>query len=149
MASPTYQPDSAAACGPPQAQLEPKGFRHTLLDAGWWPSSADLDAELRVLVPVLEHVRGPVTRLLLSVGGWAARPHEIITDGRTVTLGYLAGQSPSMMTVLCADGGMFTVRVAPPGPAFGALGRPGTGRDQDGCQSEGGGLGLLPKRAVR
>jgi Family of unknown function (DUF5994) len=139
MASPTYHPDLPAACASPPAQPEPNGFRHTLLDADWWPGSADPGVELRILVPVLDHVRGPVTRLLLSAGGWASRPHEVVMDGRTVTVGYLAGQSPFMMTVLCADGGTFTVRVAPPG----------TRRDEDVCQADADGLGLLPDRAVR
>jgi Family of unknown function (DUF5994) len=149
MASPTYQPDFPAACQSPRGRSEPNGLRHTTLDAGWRPSSPDLDAELRVLVPILDHVRGPVTRLLLSVGGWSARPHEIIADGRTVTVGYLAGQSPSMMTVLCADGGTFTLRVAPPRPALDDSSRPETGRDEDRCPTEAGALGLLPNRAVR
>ncbi|MGK5682223.1 DUF5994 family protein [Actinoplanes sp. URMC 104] len=149
MASPTYQPHSPTPCASPQVQPEPNGSRRTSLDADWWFSSTDLDAELRVLVPVLDHVRGPVKRLLLSAGGWAARPHEIVMDGRTVTVGYLAAQSPLMMTVLCADGGTFTMRVAPPGTTPGAPSRPGTGRDENRCRIEEGGLGLPPNRAAR
>jgi hypothetical protein len=75
---------------------------------------------LPVLVPILDHVRGPVRRLLLGAAGWTARPHRISAAGRTVSVGYLAGQSPSMMTVLCADGGMFVLRVASPGPPGGS-----------------------------
>jgi hypothetical protein len=149
MASPTYRPDSPASIQPPQAQLDPDGSAHPLLDGDSWPSSTDLDAEVRALVPLLDHVRGPVTRLLLSPAGWAARPHQIITDGRTVTIGYLAGQSPSMMTVLCADGGTFTMRVAALQPAPAAPGRPETGRDEGGGETERGWLGLLPNQAVR
>jgi hypothetical protein len=130
-------------------RFEPTRFHHTLLDGSWWPSSTELGAELRMLVPVLDHVRGPVTRLLLSAAGWTTRPHQITADGHTVSVGYLAGQSPTMMTVMCADGGTFTMRVAPPGPAPDARARPDTGRDKDVWETEGGGLGLPPERALR
>jgi Family of unknown function (DUF5994) len=149
MASPAYRPDSAGSFELSQAQFDPNGSRHPLLDGDWWPSTTDLGAELCALVPLLDHVRGPVTRLLLSAGGWATRPHHIITDGRTVTVGYLAGQSPATMTVLCADGGTFTMRVSPPGPAPGAPGWPETGRDKDGGKTEEGRLGLVTNQAVR
>ena len=86
-------------------------------DGTWRPASADLCTELCALVPVLEGHRGPVTRLLLGAAGWTARPHEVVSGGRTVSVGYLAGQSPSMVTVLCADGSTFTMRVTPPVPA--------------------------------
>lgn len=146
MASTTPQPGSPASFGPPRVRFEPIRFQHTILDGSWWPRPAEVGAQLRALVPVLDHVRGPVTRLLLSAAGWATRPHQIVTDGRTVSVGYLAGQSPSMMTVLCADGGMFAMRVVPPGPATDA---PETGWDQDVWETEGGGLGQLLERAVR
>jgi hypothetical protein len=114
MASLLHQPTSPAPCDLPRVRLEPVALHHTLLDGSWWPDSTDLGAELRGLVPVLDHVRGPVTRLLLSVAGWATRPHQIVVGGRTVTVGYLSDQPPSMMTVICADGGTFSMRVFPP-----------------------------------
>jgi hypothetical protein len=121
--------------------FDPVGFHHTLLDGSWWPDSADLGAELRVLVPALDHVRGPVTRLLLSAAGWTARPHQVVASGRTVSVGYLAGQPASMLTVFCADGGSFLLRVAPPGPAPTAPDSLDAGRDVDGGEAEGGGPG--------
>jgi uncharacterized protein DUF5994 len=149
MASPAYRPDSSASLQPPQAQLDPRGPRQQLLDGGWWSSSTDLDAELRVLVPLLDQVRGPVVRLLLSPAGWATRPHRIITDDRTVTIGYQAGQAPSMMKVICSDGGTFTMRVALLGPAPGAPGQAETGRGEDGWPFQADCLGLLPDQAIR
>jgi hypothetical protein len=149
MASMTHQPESSASVESPRVRFEPIRLHRTLLDGSWWPSSTELGAQLRMLVPVLDHVRGPVTRLLLGAGGWATRPHHITADGRTVSVGYLAGQSPSMMTVCCADGGTFTMRVAPPGPASDAPDRPETGWARDAWEAEGGGLGQLPERAVR
>jgi hypothetical protein len=120
MTAQTCQPESSASAESPPVPLEPVRFPHPLLDGAWWPTSADLGVELRTLVPALDQVRGPVARLLLSVGGWVARPHEIMMDGRTVTVCYRAGQSSSVITVLCADGGTFTMRVTPPGPTPGA-----------------------------
>jgi hypothetical protein len=122
-------------------RLEPVRFHDTLLDGSWWPGSADLGVELRALVPALDHIRGPVTRLLLSVANWTSRPSQIIAAGRTVSVGYLAGQSPSMMTVLCADGGTFTMHVAPPGPAPSVPDEPDRRWDEDAWEAEGGGLG--------
>jgi Family of unknown function (DUF5994) len=147
MASPTYQPESFL--DRPRVRLTPVRFHHTLLDGSWWPSSADLGPELADLVPVLDHVRGPVRRLLLSAEGWTARPHQVTAGGHTVSVGYLADQSPSIMTVLCADGGIFTMRVAPPKPAPSLPDAPEIWRNEDGWEAEGGGLGPMPKPAVR
>jgi hypothetical protein len=149
MTSQTYRPDSPAVAESLRVQLEPDRFLRPLLDGDWWPCSADLGAELRTLVPVLDQVRGPVARLLLSSEGWVTRPHEIIMDGRTVTVCYLADQAASVITVLCADGGTFTMRVTPPGPAPGAPDRTEPGREEDTWEAEGGGLGPPAYQAVR
>ncbi|WP_127500414.1 DUF5994 family protein [Actinoplanes solisilvae] len=117
MTSLEYRTDPPTALDPPRVGLEKVAEHHLLLDGCWWPSSDDLGAQLRALVPVLDQVRGPVGRLLLSAAGWATRPHQVVLDDRTVSLGYLADQPPSMMTVRCVDGGTFFMRVAPSGPA--------------------------------
>src|SRR3954447_21278937 len=130
MASLSYQSASPASSEPPPVQADPIPSPDPLMDGSWWPNSSDLGAELPVLLPVLDHVRGPVKRLLLGVGNWTARPHLIITDGRTVSVGYAAGQSPTLIRVFCADGGTFTMRVAPPGPAPGEPAPPQTGRHE-------------------
>jgi hypothetical protein len=149
MAALTDRRESPAPVDPPQVWMEPVRFHHVLLDGSWWPRSGDLAAELRVLVPALDQVCGPVTRLLLGAAGWTARPHEVSTAGRRVGIGYLAGQSPSMMTVLCAGGRTFTMFVMPPGPAParpewinpGGPDQPANGRGEDVWETEGGGLG--------
>ena len=107
-----YQPDSAQSSDPPRVWLEPVRDHHMLLDGSWWPDSGDLSKELCALLPILDQVRGPVKRLLLSAVGWKTRPHRVVLADRTVSVGYLADQPPSMMTVLCADGGTFMMRVA-------------------------------------
>ena len=147
MASLSYQPESPAC-----PQLEPDRFREPLFDGSWRPNSANLGVELRILLPALDHIRGRVTRLLLGVGNWTTRPHRIITDGRTVSIGYAAGQSSTMIKVFCADGGTFTMRVAPlgPAPAAPAAADPReAGWDEGVWEAEGGGLGMPRNLAVR
>jgi hypothetical protein len=139
MAATTHDLEPSGSFEPPRVQVGPVRLHHMLLDGSWWPRSTDLDTELRDLVPVLDHVRGPVARLLLGVATWTARPHQVVTAGRAVSVGYLAGQSPSMMTVLCADGGTFTMRVAPPGP--GAPDTTATGRGNETGEAERSGPG--------
>ncbi|MEU4624801.1 DUF5994 family protein [Actinoplanes sp. NPDC023801] len=102
---------------------------HASFDGSWWPKSPDLDTELRVLLPMLDHVRGPVRRLVLSAGDWAAAPDRIVMDRRTVGIDYRTGQSPRSMTVVCVDGGTFTMRVVPPAPGPAAPDAPETGRE--------------------
>jgi hypothetical protein len=148
MASLIQRPEAPASFAPPRVRLQPVRFHHTLLDGGWWPSSTDLGAELRVLVPVLDHVRGQVKRLLLSPASWTPRPHQIVAAGRTVSIGYLAGQAPSMMTVLCTDGGTFTMRVFLPTPGTGGPDDPHAEPDENAGEAEGGELGPLRPRAM-
>lgn len=105
-------PDDGNALAAMQYQLEPVCDHHVLLEGSWWPGSGELGAELGALMPILDQVRGPVKRLLLSAVGWQTRPHRVVLADRTVSVGYLADQPPSMMTVLCADGGTFMMRVA-------------------------------------
>ncbi|MEU4419922.1 DUF5994 family protein [Actinoplanes sp. NPDC024001] len=149
MKSLRYQSESASHLDGPCARLEPTQSEHLLCDGSWWPDSSDLDEELRLLVPILDHVRGPVKRLVLSAEAWTDRSRHIVMDARTVTVDYRAGWSPWMMTVICADGGTFTIRVAPRGPAPGAA--HGLRADVGSKVSEtaGGVFDSLTERAVR
>jgi uncharacterized protein DUF5994 len=97
----------------PCLRLDPVWFHDALLDGSWWPESADPSAELTAMLPILQEARGPVSRVLLSAAGWSARPHQIVADGRTITVGYCSDLSPSLMIVRCADGSSFSLRVAP------------------------------------
>jgi hypothetical protein len=110
-----HRPDAAPAPAP-RAGLEPVSDHDLLLDRSWWPGPDDLGAQLRVLLPALDQIRGPVGRLLLGAAGWTTRPHQVVLGDRTVSLGYRADQPSSMMTVRCLDGGTFTMRVAPSDP---------------------------------
>lgn len=111
-------PDPVHTSTAPRVRLEPVSDHHMLLDGSWCPRSDDLGAELPDLLPVLDRVLGPVARLLLSAVGWTTRPHHVVLADRTVSVGYLAGQPPFLMTVLCADGDTVMMRVA--GPPSGA-----------------------------
>lgn len=123
------------------APPQPERSGHALLDGSWWPDSPDLDFELGVLMPFLDHVRGPVERLVLSAGDWVGGPHRIVVDARTVGVDYRTGQPPWTMTVVCADGGTFTMRVVPPGPAPVATDGAGQEPGEDVWETDGGGLG--------
>jgi hypothetical protein len=118
-------------------------------DGTWWPQSLDTDVELRVLLPMLDHVRGPVRRLALSAEGWANGPDRVVVDGRTVDVDYLANPPPWTMTVVCVDGGTFTMRVVPPGPSPAAPDGTQARLETETWETEGGGLGLSRVRAVR
>lgn len=122
---------------------------HLLYDGSWWPDSSGLDGELRLLMPVLDHVRGPVRRLVLSAEAGTGRSHRIVMDARTVTVDYQVGRAPGMMTVICADGGTFTIRVAPRGPAPAAAHGRETNVGGKVSEIAGGVFGSLCKRVVR
>jgi hypothetical protein len=92
-------------------RIEPVQYHDAMLDGRWWPASDDPAAELPGLVEVLNGVRGPIVRLMLSAAGWATRPHQILAGGRVVSLGYFADRSPTLLTAISADGGTVTVLV--------------------------------------
>lgn len=102
-----------AWAGPPRVRLEPIPHHHMILDGGWWPHSRDPGVELPGLVPALDGIRGPVVRLLLSAAGWTRRPHHVVVADRTVSIGYFSDKPPTMLTAICADGGVLTLLVVP------------------------------------
>lgn len=116
-----HRPDS------PQPELDLVGDHEVLLDGSRWPGPDNLGAQLSALLPMLDQVRGPVSRLLLGAAGWTTRPHQVVLAGRTVSLGYRADQPPSMITVRCLDGGTFVMRAAPSEPAPVIQGAPARG----------------------
>ncbi|GGN19196.1 hypothetical protein FHR83_003979 [Actinoplanes campanulatus] len=116
------------------------------VDGTWWPSSPDLATELWHLVRALDQVRGPVTRLLLAVGTWTTEPHRIVMGGRMVTIGYRTRRPTTLITVICGDGGSFSVCLAPQGPAPG----PGeTAWDKATWEAGRGGCGALREEEAR
>jgi hypothetical protein len=101
----------------PRLRMEPTGSPRTLLDGGWWPRSTDPVAELPGLVLAIDHLRGPVTRLVLSADGWDTHPRRLGVAGRVLHLGYFASQPVSLLTALCANGSRVDLLVVPPNTA--------------------------------
>jgi hypothetical protein len=147
MRTPAQLSESPGPAEPPGARL---AFMppDPLTDGIWWPNSPDLASELRLLMPALDHVRGPVTQLLLAIGNWTTRPHRIVMGGRTVTVGYTTHRPTTVITVICADGGTFTVRMAPLGPAPSSPNPPEAWWDEAVWEA-GGGPGPLGNQVVR
>jgi len=99
----------------PRLRMEPTGSRRTLLDGGWWPRSTDPIAELPGLVLAIDKVRGPVTRLVLSVDGWHEHPRRLGVDGRDLRLAYFTSQPTALLTALCGyNGDRVDLLVVPP-----------------------------------
>jgi Family of unknown function (DUF5994) len=106
---------SASAPSTPRLRLEPTGSRHSLLDGGWWPRSTDPVAELPGLVLAINTLRGPVTRLVLSVDGWDDHPRRLAVAGRVLQLDYFTSQPTTLLTALCGDnGGRVDLLIVPP-----------------------------------
>jgi hypothetical protein len=105
MSTVTDRYPAAYSAGEPGVRFGPVRFHHTMLDGCWWPRSGDPVAEVPVLVPALDTLRGPVVRLLLSAAGWVRRPHHVEVAGREISLSYFSDQPTAMLTAICADGG--------------------------------------------
>jgi len=87
----------------PRLRMEATGSRRALLDGAWWPRSTDPVAELPGLVLAIDKLRGPVTRLVLSVAGWEPNPRRLGVAGRVLRLGYFASQPVSLLTAICGN----------------------------------------------
>jgi hypothetical protein len=108
---------SAPAPTTPRLRLEPTGSTRTLLDGGWWPRSTDPAAELPGLILAIDAVRGPITRLILSIAGWDPRPRRLAVAGRVLRLGYFTTQPTALLIARCDDGGRVDLLVVPPATA--------------------------------
>lgn len=98
----------------PRLRLDPTGSTRTLLGGGWWPRSTDPAAELPGLILAIDKVRGPITRLILSIDGWDPRPRRLAVAGRLLRLGYFTSQPTSLLIALCDNGGRVDLLVVPP-----------------------------------
>jgi hypothetical protein len=92
---------SPTAPSTPRLRMESTGSRRGLLDGGWWPRSTDPVAELPGLVLAIDHLRGPVRRLVLSAEGWDSHPRRLGVARRVLRLGYFASQPTTLLTAIC------------------------------------------------
>jgi hypothetical protein len=56
------------------------------VDAGWWPRSNDLTAELPALLEVLWTAGREMRRVIYDLDSWAAAPQQMIIEGNRVRL---------------------------------------------------------------
>jgi hypothetical protein len=110
-------PSPPPAPSAPRLRLEPTGSTRTLLDGGWWPRSTDPAAELPGLILAIDKVRGPITRLILSIKGWEERPRRLSVTGRRLRVGYFTSQPSALLTALGDNGNRVDLLVVPPDTA--------------------------------
>ena len=85
------------------------------LDAGWWPRSRDLTAELPALLDILWLAGRDVTRVSYALDFWDPAPRRLPVAGRIVRLGGFHTQIPGLLTLLDAWGrDRVNVLVIPP-----------------------------------
>jgi hypothetical protein len=95
--------------GPPLSEAARISFRQPVsesgfIDAGWWPRSHDLTAELPPLLDVLWTAAREITRITYHLAAWDPAPRRMRIDGRTVRLGGFATGDPLTVTLSDASG---------------------------------------------
>jgi Family of unknown function (DUF5994) len=76
--------------------------RTGFVDAGWWPRSRDLTAELPALLEILWTASREITRVSYSMSFWDKAPRRMLVEGRPVRLGGFSYQSELLLTVVDA-----------------------------------------------
>jgi hypothetical protein len=69
------------------------------IDAGWWPRSRDLVAELRPLLETLFTAGREVSRVSYNLGFFSPAPRVMQHEGRTVKLGGFKTQNPLVLSL--------------------------------------------------
>jgi hypothetical protein len=109
---------SPSAPSTPRLRMEATRSRRGLLDGGWWPRSTDPVAELPGLVLAIDHLRGPVRRLVLSAPGWDSHPRRLGVAGRIVRLGYFTSQPTTLLTAICDNDDRVDLLVVAPNTPY-------------------------------
>jgi hypothetical protein len=85
------------------------------LDAGWWPRSRDLAAELPALLDILWLAGRDVMRISYALNFWDPAPRRLSVAGRVVRLGGFHTQIPGLLTLIDAWGhDRINVMIIPP-----------------------------------
>lgn len=72
------------------------------VDAGWWPRSNDLTAELPALLDVLWTAARDMGQVIYNTDTWAAAPSRMIIEGNRVRLRGSHQQDPLVLTLIDA-----------------------------------------------
>jgi Family of unknown function (DUF5994) len=88
------------------------------LDGGWWPRSADPDAELPGLIFALDKLHGRISRVMLGAADWnASRPSRLRVGeagSRVVRLGWFDSMPAGLLTAISASGQRTDLVTIPP-----------------------------------
>jgi uncharacterized protein DUF5994 len=95
----TSDPQSATAA---RVSFRQPVTRTGFIDAGWWPRSHDLTAELPALLAVLWTASREIIRVSYSLDFWDEAPRRLQVEGRGVRLGGFHHLSPLLMTAVDA-----------------------------------------------
>jgi hypothetical protein len=74
------------------------------VDAGWWPRSNNLTAELPALLEVLWTAAREMSRVIYNIDSWAPAPRQMIIEGRRVRLDGGHEQDPLVLVLIDAGG---------------------------------------------
>lgn len=74
------------------------------VDAGWWPRSNDLTAELPALLDVLWTAARDMRRVTYDIDAWAGAPRQMIIEGNRVRLRGHHQQDPLTLVLIDPDG---------------------------------------------
>lgn len=93
-----------AARPPPTDSAARVSFRQPVtasgfVDAGWWPRTRDLTAELPTLLELLWDVDRDITRVSFNLDAWQPAPRRMQLHGKSVRLGGFHHQSPLLVTL--------------------------------------------------
>jgi hypothetical protein len=69
------------------------------VDAGWWPRSDDLTAELPALLDVLWTAARDMRHVIYNLEAWKAAPRRMVIEGKQVRVGGYHHQNPSVLTM--------------------------------------------------
>lgn len=82
----------------PRLRLRDRISPYGLLDGGWWPRSSNPVAELPGLILALDHLHGPVLRVVLHRGDWTHFPRLLGLAGRIIRLAYFDSHPSGLLT---------------------------------------------------
>lgn len=82
----------------PRLRLRGTTSPYGLLDGGWWPRSSNPVAELPGLILALDHLHGPVLRVVLHRGDWTHFPRLLGLAGRIIRLAYFDSHPSGLLT---------------------------------------------------